>query len=140
MNTRVSAIIINHNQEILLIHRIKNGNQYYVLPGGGIESNETETSAVIREIKEETNLDIQPDKKILELQNDSFDRIEMFFTIKSFIGNPALGKPELDRQSNYNTYKLEWIKINELQKYNLFPKEILQIIINLKKNDFLPQP
>lgn len=39
MNKRVSAIIIKNNQ-ILLIHRIKNDIEYFVLPGGAVEVGE----------------------------------------------------------------------------------------------------
>lgn len=134
MSIRVAAIIINDNREILLIHRIKHNNEYFVLPGGGIEDGETEIDAIIREAKEETNLDIIPNKIIIEIQNVKFNRKELYYTIKSFTGTPMLGGPELGRQSNDNIYKLEWVKIKELQNYNLYPTEVLNIIYNLENN------
>lgn len=134
MNTRVSAIIINGNSEVLLMHRIKNNEEYFVLPGGGIENGETENDAVIRETKEETNLVIKPDKIIFEFYNDAFDRKEIFFKVKSFVGNLALGGPELSRQSKDNIYKLEWVKIKDLQNFNLLPKKIIQVIQNSINN------
>lgn len=131
MRTRVAALIINDNREILLIHRIKNNDEYFVLPGGGVEDSETEMDAIIREAKEETNLDIMPDKIMLEIQNEKFNRKELYYTIRSFTGAPILGGPELDRQSKDNVYILEWVKINELQNYNIYPEEVIKTINSL---------
>ncbi len=52
MNKRAVAIIIRDGK-ILLIHRIKNGQEYFVFPGGGIIEHENAEDAVVREIKEE---------------------------------------------------------------------------------------
>ena len=40
---RVSAIIINDGK-ILLIHRFRDGKEYWVLPGGGVEQSESKRS------------------------------------------------------------------------------------------------
>ncbi len=54
----VGAVIFNPKKEIFLIKTHKWNNKYG-LPGGKIEVGETNTQALIREIKEETNLQIQ---------------------------------------------------------------------------------
>jgi 8-oxo-dGTP pyrophosphatase MutT (NUDIX family) len=53
------AIIQNHH--ILLIKHLehKTGRSYWIFPGGGIESGETEEEYVRREMKEETNLNVR---------------------------------------------------------------------------------
>jgi len=56
-NVRVSAIILK-DDKILLIHRKKNGEEYWVFPGGGVEDTETPEQGIIREVKEETGLDV----------------------------------------------------------------------------------
>ena len=40
MRNRAGGILIE-NGKVLLIHRIKDNDEYYVFPGGGIETNET---------------------------------------------------------------------------------------------------
>ena len=60
---RAAAIILDRNR-ILLMHRIKEGKEYYVLPGGTIEKGESPEETVIREIKEETNLDAKIERKL----------------------------------------------------------------------------
>ena len=54
----VGALIFNQNREILLVKTHK-WKDKFGLPGGKIDLGETAERALIREIKEETNLDIQ---------------------------------------------------------------------------------
>ena len=57
MKQAARAIIIV-NDRILTMHRDKYGSKYYTLPGGQVAEDETTEQTLIREIKEETNLDI----------------------------------------------------------------------------------
>ena len=50
-----AAIILIQNNAILLLHRYKNGMDYFVFPGGHIEKHETPEETVLREIKEEAS-------------------------------------------------------------------------------------
>ena len=76
----VRAIVTDVDKNKIAIIWAKN-NDYYELPGGGVEENETPEVAVVRECKEETGCEvviIKPIGRILELrkkyeiQNDSY--------------------------------------------------------------------
>ena len=57
----VKGIVI-YNHKVLILKRVKpssDGLGYWELPGGGLEYGETPHEALIRELKEETNLDIR---------------------------------------------------------------------------------
>ncbi len=55
-----SAVIVEKDGKVLLGERNKeNYRGYWVLPGGGVEWGETIEQAAVREIKEETGLDIE---------------------------------------------------------------------------------
>jgi 8-oxo-dGTP diphosphatase len=55
-----SAVLIEKDGKFLLGKRNKaTGNGLWVIPGGGVDFGETTQQAAIREIKEETNLDIE---------------------------------------------------------------------------------
>ena len=61
MPQRAVGVIIKENK-ILLMRRMKNGQEYYVFPGGGVKEGESTETAIIREIKEELSLDAKIDK------------------------------------------------------------------------------
>jgi len=52
----VGALIVNQKDEVLLVHSKKWGEKYTV-PGGHIELGERAEDAIVREVKEETDLD-----------------------------------------------------------------------------------
>ncbi|MBN1646084.1 NUDIX hydrolase [Candidatus Woesearchaeota archaeon] len=55
-----AATIVIHDDKILLGRRNKtNANGMWVIPGGGVDWGEHSREAAVREIKEETNLDIE---------------------------------------------------------------------------------
>ncbi len=122
-NKRVSAIIIESGK-ILLMHRIKADKDYFVLPGGSVEESEDNISALIREIKEETSLEIEVDKLLWQVNNEFDKRTQYIYLVSKYFGNLKLGSPEKDRQSEDNKYILEWHDIKDLESLNFFPSEI----------------
>lgn len=57
MRKAARAIIIKNNQ-VLVMHRNKHGSEYFTLVGGRVNDNETVEQALVREVKEETGLDV----------------------------------------------------------------------------------
>ncbi len=55
--TGAAAIITDGRNRVLLQRREDNG--HWGLPGGGVDPGETVSAACIREVKEETNLDVE---------------------------------------------------------------------------------
>jgi len=127
---RAVAIIVNKGK-ILLMHRIKNGKEYYVLPGGGIEPNETIEEAVLREVNEETSVKIKIEKLLYHHIYD--DNSEQFFYLCFYIsGKPKLGDANELRnmkKDKANFYQPIWCEIKNLPKLLLYPLEIRDWII-----------
>ena len=130
MDKRVCAIIIKDNR-ILLMHRIKNGQEYFVFPGGGIKENESEEDAVIREVKEELSLDTKIDKLAFQIENRGQE--ELYFLIKEFSGTPKLGSPEKERMNENNQYHPEWIGLDTASNLvNFYPEEARIKLLQLR--------
>lgn len=122
---RAVAIIIQ-NKKILLMHRIKNGQEYYVFPGGTIEDEETPEQTAIREIKEETSLDITLGKLLYEHEDEIC--YGYYFLAQNIRGQARLGGEELDRNNSDNHYALQWVDISDLANILIYPPEIAQAI------------
>ena len=97
MEKRVSsrAIIIEDGKLLTMFRRKikKDGSvkEYYVIPGGGLEESETLEENVIRELKEEFNVDIEIVKFLSTEEYD--DTIANYFLCKIVNGTPKLGVP-----------------------------------------------
>lgn len=57
-NARVSVIIYNEEITKVLLFKINDDRDFYMLPGGRIELNEDSKTAISREVKEELNFDL----------------------------------------------------------------------------------
>jgi ADP-ribose pyrophosphatase YjhB (NUDIX family) len=115
---RASAVIIK-NDKILLMHQIYKGEDFYNLPGGGLENNETLEQACRREVREETGLKVKIKKLIYILDTPS--RLNFVFRCYYRKGRVKLGGPEQARMNLNDQYSLAWIDINKLKKINLQP-------------------
>ena len=82
---RVAGIVIQENS-ILLIQHIKNEKKYWLVPGGGVDWGESLEDALIREYKEETNLDIEVKEFLFFSEAISPDKnkhvINLYFLVK----------------------------------------------------------
>jgi len=65
---RVAPIVVR-DHALLLVRHVKGDRTYWLLPGGGVDYGETLGEALLREIKEETNLDTELGE--LVMVNDS---------------------------------------------------------------------
>lgn len=129
--TERAACVILHNDQILLMHRIKNGREYYVFPGGSVEKNDSPTETAIRELQEEFTIDVKIDKKLFENTNtlNNRTRHEHYFLVTNFTGTPTLGGEEKDRMDENNQYYPAWIRISDLANTNLKPDEAKEKVL-----------
>lgn len=133
MNKRISsrAIIIENGKLLTMFRRkIKSDGsikEYYVIPGGGLEENETLEENVIRELKEEFNVDIEVIRFLDKEEYD--DTIANYFLCKIINGKPKLGGEELERMSESNYYEVRFVDLNELDSIDINAKDIIK---NLK--------
>lgn len=128
MRNRAAAIIIR-NGELLLIHRQKPGRDYYILPGGGVELDESFEEACIREVKEETGLDVLG----LQLAHKYFYRgsEEHYFLTRVPPHEPVLGGSEAQRQSPADRFSFEWVDAGRLAEINLLPAAARRISLEI---------
>lgn len=136
-NKRVRAIIIEDGK-VLLMHRIKNGQEYWVFPGGGVE--ETDNSiedGLKRECLEELGIEVKVENLFMKkvfLPPDSVGHIQYFYNCKILRGKVGTGTGPEFRDRNiekYGTYEVVWIPISELKDKTVYPFEVRDKIILL---------
>lgn len=133
---RVASIIISDNH--LLVE--KYGEDSFMLPGGHVEINETSKQAIKRELKEELSMDIEVDKFIglienffINIKNEKTHCLDFFYKCSIKVDNyNDIETDEIDHgEHKHHIYK--WLKVDELESYNLKPECIINII---KTGDF----
>ena len=118
----VRCYLIKDNE--VVVTKYKKGNKkegYYDIPGGKIEEGETPKQTAIREMKEETGIEIQNLKYKGIMTIEYPDRMFIFDT---FISKEYEGEPQ-----EFEENTSEWIDIDELLK----KEKILSNIILLDK-------
>ena len=120
---RASAIIIQDGK-ILLIHRHKNGQEYWVFPGGGVEEGETVEQTFVREVEEETSLKIINFKLGFRIQNNPYFYCEVGSGVPHLIGE------ELYKNSPVDHYQPEWIDATQIKNLNILPLEAKQQVLS----------
>lgn len=128
---RVAGILIE-NDRILLIEHLKKNKRYWLVPGGGVDWGESTAEALIREYKEETNLDIDVDKFLFLSEtiapNKQKHVINLYFQVrvlKNSIEEMRIGNEK-------NLMDLRFITKEEIEEIKLYPniKEQLKQLLN----------
>ena len=97
----VSAAILRDGKVLVVRRARKPALNLYTLPGGAVETGETLPEAVVREIREETNLAIAPVALAGHLEvivRDAQGRIERHFVILCFAARWLAGEVTLNEE------------------------------------------
>ena len=138
---RAYAVIIENNK--ILLTKQWDG---YSLVGGGVEKGESFEETIIREVKEETGLDIIPDKmfyntfRFFQRKPDTqpVQAFQFYFSRKKIIGE--INNDNItDSEKTYTNGLAEWVDIKDLNKITFrHSVELEEILENYFKDNILP--
>ncbi|MDO5859326.1 NUDIX domain-containing protein [Methanobrevibacter sp.] len=111
----VRGIIKNENGEILIVKRhpkSRTDPEMWELPGGKVEKGEFFVDALIREIKEETNLDAEVGDFAEAIQNDYMHKrtVQIIMYLKDMTGNVEISDEHTDWM---------WVDLEKIKTLNL---------------------
>ena len=109
----VSAAIFREGRVLIVRRARPPAHGIYTLPGGGVELGETLEEAVIREVQEETALDVEPVALAgyrQAIARDAEGRVERHFVILPFAARWLAGEVSL----NEELAEAHWLKPTEL--------------------------
>ena len=128
-----SYLIIIKDGKILLSRRYNTGYEdgSYSLVAGHVDEHEAFTQALVREVKEESSLDINPDDveviHVMHRKCPNDERIDIFFKVNKWKGDPKIMEPD-------KCDDISWFSLDALPK-NTVPY-IRKAIENISKGIF----
>ena len=122
--------LIENGDKLLLQNRVKNDWRGYTLPGGHVELGESFVDACIREVKEETNLDIKNPKLVgvKQFPGEAGRYIVFLFKTTEFSGNLI----------SSDEGKMEWKEYSELSNLKTVDdlEDLLKVMNSETLNEF----
>lgn len=133
MKIYLRACVCLHNKDNNVLFVCENEDPYWILPGGGVEENESAIQAVSRELKEELALDISVDEL------DFLKVIENFYSIngESIHEINFLFKATVEEELSISfeegvERRIVWLPIEQLNSLDLMPSVLLEAISDNK--------
>ena len=107
---RAQCLVIREQKILMVKHRL-DGQEYWCLPGGRIEPDESPAEAALRELREECNVS---GKIILETSVVNYPDRHNSFLIDIDDQEPYIGHdPELDDE-NQIMQEIKWLSLDEI--------------------------
>ena len=114
-----SIALIDANDQILIAKRPnkKHLSGFWEFPGGKVEKGESPEYALIREVKEELNIDIN-NKCIAPLTFSEFNYKKFHLLLLLYVCRRWEGEP-MSMEKN----QIKWVKANTLRQYKMPPAD-----------------
>lgn len=122
----VAAVIKNHNKIFTTRRGYGEFENMWEFPGGKIETGETREEALIREIKEELELDIEVNKYLTTVD---YDYSTFHLTMHCFICTINGGELHLNAHND-----AKWMSMKDLDSLNWVPADTL-VVKKLKTDE-----
>jgi len=112
---RYQGAIIQGGQILLIQHREHaSGRVYWLLPGGGREEGESEEECVIREMHEETGLEVKVERLLFDEPRPSGETIKRTYLCSILSGKPKPGyEPEKYAAEFYSIAAVGWFDLSQ---------------------------
>jgi len=114
-----SIAIVDANDQILIAKRPnkKHLSGFWEFPGGKVEKGESPENALVREVKEELNIEIN-NKCIAPLTFSEFNYEKFHLLLLLYVCRRWEGEP-MSMEKN----EIKWVKVNKLRQYKMPPAD-----------------
>lgn len=124
-----AAALITEQGRVAAIERNRDGNVYYLFPGGKVEAGETSEEAVVREVREELGLEVEVGRLIAEV---AFGANVQLYYLASVVGGrfgTGEGAEYSDgRELTAGTYAPVWLEIDGVLGVPLRPRCVAELL------------
>ena len=137
-NARASVIIFNADKTKILLFRVEDGRDYYMLPGGRIEFFEDSKSAIAREVREELGYELDFDLCYVQenfIKKKKKKIMQYCFCYKATYKNEI--KDNIFKCKDNDNQQFYWVDINEISKYKIYPESTYKLLGSDKIKHFI---
>jgi 8-oxo-dGTP pyrophosphatase MutT (NUDIX family) len=131
--TRAAAVIIS-NGRVALIERRRDGDVYYLFPGGHVEEGETLAQTVRREVWEELGLEVEAGRMLAEVIYDGVVQSYFLAEIRGGSFGSGTGAETWDI-----TFTPVWLPIEGLSAMPVYPRP-LAVAVEASASGWLETP
>ena len=128
-NIRTSAKALVIKDGCMLAVRINdNGDEFYIMPGGGQRAGELLPDACEREVAEETGIEVKAKNAVFIIEGsegEPFHRVDVVFLCE------YVGLSNLEHHCDSNQAGCEWLDIGTLNKSKLYPSKLRRAVMDL---------
>ena len=132
MRIRAGIVLIEDNK-VSLIERFRDGNHYFVFPGGGVDDGEGPQEAAVREMEEETGLRVTVKRELAKIHFGlSF---QIYFLVERVSGEYGTGTGEEYTDADPDDpmegiYIPVWMPVEELSEHeNIYPVDVKELVL-----------
>ena len=140
MRIRAGVVLIEDNK-VALIERQRAGLHYYAFPGGGVDNGESYEQAAVREMEEETGLQVKVIRKIADIYYNG--NLQPYFLVDKIGGEFSTGTGEEfgEYDPTSGTYHPMWMSIAELPEHdNVYPVDVAALVVKSIKEGWPIEP
>lgn len=142
--TQAARAIIIENGQLLVMFRNKSGSQYYTLVGGRLDGNETPEEAVVREVREETGLQVTSAQLVFtEDHPEPYNKQFIFVCEVAPHGDVAIQEYSEEGAMNridINVHKPLWVDVRSITKLAFRTPQLQEAIAHAIKKGFPKTP
>lgn len=139
-----AGVVLVENGKVALIERHRGGRHYYVFPGGGVDEGETTEQAAIREMEEETGLQVTLERKLAEIYFGLSEQV--YYLAERLDGKFGTGTGEEFTDSDPDdptegVYIPVWMPLEELPRHeNVYPADVAALVLDSLKAGWPEEP
>lgn len=138
-NYRVAGLIINNTKLLIMTDE---QSPYYYLPGGRVLMNELSEDAIVREIREELNVQVKVNRMLWFNENffheehydENFHEICFYYLLDIADNNLINQEKEFVITESEKIFTFFWKEMNEIKNLDLRPSFVKNDILNLPQS------
>jgi ADP-ribose pyrophosphatase YjhB (NUDIX family) len=142
-NRQAVRAIVRNNDMILAMRRDKFGMQYYTLVGGGVDLGEDAETALRRELREETGLEVGAIRLVFIEDGGDLYGVQYVYLCEYRGGEPQLSpssEEALTSAAGKNIYEPLWLPLSDIQRVSFRSSSVRDAMLSGIQKGFPETP